>query len=32
MNGGLLRSLWALTSAQCAQIFPQIAAVDLQLL
>ncbi len=29
--GGLFRSLWALTSAQCAQIFPQVAPVDLKL-
>jgi uncharacterized protein (DUF1501 family) len=30
--GGLFRSLWALTSAQCAQIFPQVAPVDLKLI
>ena len=29
--GGLFRSLWTLTPAQCAQIFPQITPVDLQL-
>jgi len=29
--GGLFRSLWALTNAQCAQIFPQVAPVDLKL-
>ncbi len=29
--GGLFRSLWALTPAQCAQIFPQIAPQDLKL-
>jgi uncharacterized protein (DUF1501 family) len=29
--GGLFRSLWSLTPAQCAQIFPQIAPIDLQL-
>jgi uncharacterized protein (DUF1501 family) len=29
--GGLFRPLWGLTSAQCAQIFPQVAPVDLKL-
>ncbi len=29
--GGLFRSLWGLTQARCAQIFPQIPAVDLRL-
>jgi len=29
--GGLFRSLWTLTPAQCAQIFPQVTPVDLQL-
>lgn len=29
--GGLFRSLWALTPARCAQIFPQVAPSDLQL-
>jgi uncharacterized protein (DUF1501 family) len=29
--GGLFRSLWSLTPAQCAQIFPQIAPIDLRL-
>ena len=29
--GGLFRSLWGLTSAQCAQIFPQVAPSDLKL-
>jgi uncharacterized protein (DUF1501 family) len=30
--GGLFRSMWALTPTQCAQIFPQVAPVDLKLL
>ena len=29
--GGLFRSLWGLTSAQCAQIFPQVAPSDFKL-
>jgi uncharacterized protein (DUF1501 family) len=29
--GGLFRSMWALTPAQCAQIFPQVAPADLKL-
>ena len=30
--GGLFRTLWGLTPAQCAQIFPQVAPADLKLI
>ena len=29
--GGLFRTLWGLTRAQCAQIFPQVPPSDLKL-
>jgi hypothetical protein len=32
LRGGLFRTLWSLTPAQCATIFPQVAPRDLNLI